>query len=340
MKITLADVRMSRLPAAIGLCSGNTPDIAEAVNAAQSRLVEAAGETGWWGGWVRVVFNVSASAPYITLPREFCRIINLAACDVPMRLHNGFYEVLPGGVGVQTARVLDWCGSIAGYERNPTPTLVDVTPGATLRAYMTDSADAGKKLLISGTDTNDHAIYAPDRSSGFYMTLADPFVDAAFGVNSISNVQKDLTKGDVVLNQIDPVTGVESTIARYGPTEFNPSYRRYIITALPRGCCTAGTVTSTVTVTAVCKRECLPIYQDTDQLLIQSIEALVEECKAIRLAGMEDGDFIKQSEYHHQKAIRLLQNQIRHYEGEQSPAVTVNIFQGAPLENKLIGTLI
>lgn len=340
MRITLADIRQSRLPAAIGLCSGNIPEIAAAVSAAQSRLVEAAGEQGWWGGWVKVVFPVDPTNPYITLPRQFCRIINLDVCNDPIRLHNEFFEVLPGGVGLKNTITLDdWCGNIAGYERGTSPTMVDIEDGMIVRAYATNVLDYGKKLLVNAPDTNDLTIYALDGSPGFYLTLAAPFVQTAYNVNGpISSVLKDVTVGDVLLKQVDPTTGVETTLSRYATTEINPSYRRYFITQLPNGCCT--TASGTVNVTAICKYECLPVYQDTDQLLIQSTEALVEECKALRLADMETDAALKQSEYHHAKAIKLLQNQLRHYEGEQQVAANVNRYKDSPLDRQWIGSMI
>lgn len=341
MKCTLADVRQSRLPGIIGVVSGNTPAIAASVNAAQSRLVEAGGETGWWGQWVKVVFNVNPSDPYITLPREFCRIINLAVCLEAIRVHNEFYEVMPAGVGLKgPLNVPDWCGQdIAGYERTGVPTMVTPEEGMLLRAYPSSVQDVGKKMLITATDVNDLDIYAPDGSKGFYLTLASPFVTTAFAVNTISAIQKDVTVGSVLFKSVDPVSGVETTLSRYAPTEINPEYRRYYITRLPSNCCPSSTG-GTVTVTAICKRECLPVYIDTDQLLIQNIEALVEECHAIKLAESETEAALKQSEYHHAKAIKLLQNQLRHYEGEQQPAVTVDRFCNSPLSRQMIGQLI
>lgn len=341
-RITLADIRQSDFPEECGQCAGNLPQIAALVNRAQSRLMEAGGETGWWGSWVKVAFEVDPATPYITLPRAFCRIINMDVCREPVRIHNEFYEVLPGGVGLKGPfNVPDWCGcNIAGYERTGSPTMVDTEKGRYVRVYPTNAADAGKTMLITALDQNDLPIYAADGSTGFYLTLAMPFAQSTFLVNSISAVQKDVTAGDVLMKSVDPVSGAEVSLSRYAPTEVNPLYRRYYITRLPMTCQCA--TTGTVTVTAMCKYECWPIYLDTDQCIIQSLEALIEEGKAIRLSKMETSEALKESEFHHAKAIKILQNQLRHYMGEQEPAVTVNRFGNNrhSLHRQMIGNMI
>jgi hypothetical protein len=343
MRLTLSDVRQSRLPRTIGLCAGDLPQIAEAVNASQFRLIQAGGETGWWNGWTRVVFNVSVTNPYITLPRQFARIINLDVCRHPIRVNNEFFEMLPGGVGLAPDPAPpDWCGNMEGYERGTYPTMVDVNPtNQFLRAYCSDIRDYGKNLIVEALDQNSLGIYGTigtQNINGFSMTLAAPFVDSTpYYPSVIGSIQKDVTYGDVTLKQVDLTSGVEVTLARFGPTEINPSYRRYYITRLPSGCCPPA-ASGTVQVTALCKLEYVPATRDTDQLIITNLEALIEECKALRFAEMESTEALTQAGIHHRAAIKLLQNELRHYEGEQQPAVNVQIFP-APLECAGIGSL-
>jgi hypothetical protein len=345
MRLTLSDIRQSRLPRTIGLCQGDLPQIADAVNAAQQRLIEAGGETGWWGSWVRVAFNISRANPYISLPRQFARIINMDVLKTPININNEFYEMLVGGPGLmpEPSRP-DWCGSMAGFDRGTYPTMADVaSTNQYLRVYFTDPTDAGKTLLITGLDQNGLPIYGQIGNpavtvDGFPLVLAGPFVTTSFIVTSITAVQKDITAGDVILKSVDATTGAEVTLSRYGPTEVNPAYRRYYITKFPAWCCpSAG---SLIQVTAICKLEYLPVTRDTDQLVIGNLEALIEECKALRFSEMESIEAFNQSRAHHAAAIKLLQNEMRHYLGEQRPAVAVDIFQGAPLERAGIGTLI
>lgn len=343
-RITLADVRQSELPAAIGLCSGDTPQIAAAVNQAQQRLINAGGPTGWWGGWARLVFTVSTTNPYITLPRYLANLIGLDVCKHAIRINNEFYEILPDGIGMMPQTVIPacWQGNIAGYERGIYPSMVDMPGTSILRAFITDPRDVGARMLITGLDANGNQIYFQDtidNVNGFFLTFVQPFVDSTFTVSLIQAVQKDITYGDVILQAIDPTTLVATTLSRYGPTEQNPAYRRYLITQLPPNCCpqTGGT---TVSVTGIGKLEYVPVYLDTDQLVIGNIPALIDMCRSIRFQGMDVANAISLAEQHRKAAIRELQNELRSHLGEQSPAANVDIFGTAKLGYQSIGTLI
>lgn len=348
MRATVATARQSRLPRALGLCAGNIPEICEWINAATQRLINAGGETGWVGGWTRVVFQVDTSDPYITLPRTLARVVHMAYCQTPMRINNEWYEFLPGGIGIMpTSSQPDWCGEVAGYDRGMFPTARDIdTTNKFLRVYYTDSRDIGAKILITGLDQNGHSIFSTlgsDTIDGFTIAISSPFTDgeiagAKVEVSQITAVQKDITHGDVILMQVDLTTGAEVQLARYAPTETNPSYRRYYITKLPGGCC-CDTNTGTVQVTALGKREFIPVYQDTDQLMIGNIEALIEECQSIRYAEMDSTNGLQLAAVHHAAAIKLLQNEIVHAYGRESPAINVDIFDQCPLDQQSIGSL-
>lgn len=345
--ITLAQVRQSSFPETLGFCIEDIPRIAAAVNGAQERLILAGGETGWWGGWQPARFPITQANPYITLPRQFNRIINMAVCDQGLPINNVFFELLPHNIGIPTGccRLPDWCGKdIEGYERGNYPTSVDVTASNQyLRVYVTDSRDIGKRMLISGLDQNGLPFYSSDGTLnplGFYLTFADPFVQSSFIVTQIQTVQKDYTFGDIVLQQVDATTGEAVNLARYGPNEINPSYRRYYINRLPSLCCGPNNLPANVSISAVCKLQYFPVIQDTDWLIIQCIPALEEEAQANRYSRMDSPNALNLAAGHHRAAIRHLQNQLRHEEGEQSPAVNVDIFPGAPLEAQGIGTLV
>ena len=113
MRSTLTDFINSQGPQAVGLCTTDTAGIAAIVNRAQQVLINAGGETGWWGGWQKVRFRVTKCAPYVTCPREFARIINLAVCKFPVRVNNEFYELLEASVGLQDfIHRPNWCGAV------------------------------------------------------------------------------------------------------------------------------------------------------------------------------------------------------------------------------------
>lgn len=343
MNATVADIKRSRFPAVIGACQTDTGAICSVLNEATQRLIFASGEGGFWGCWRRFAMNVDRDNPYIVLPRQFARVINLDVCRTPMRIQNSFFEFLPGGIGLQDPSTLpEYCGLFQGYERDPVPTQVSIaSTGQLVRASITDSRDVGKRVLISGKDSNGNEVYTTDGNNnvrGLFMVLEDPFVTSAFVFSEISAFQKDTTWGDVVLQSVDETTGETVTLSRYGPTEINPSYRRYLLQGLPAGCCCPST--GAITITGIAKMEYVPVFQDTDQLIISNIPALVEEAQAIRYSSMDVGEAALLESKHHRKAIRLLQDEMRHYCGEQTPAVTVQTFQPQALINHRIGYMI
>jgi hypothetical protein len=344
------------LPQTVGLCAEDTPGIAAYVNRAQEQLIVAGGETGWWGGWQKVVFTVTRCSPYITMPREFARIINMDVCRFPIRVQNEFYEMLEAGVGLQDfCKCRDWCGALEGFERGVFPTMVDLTPtNQLLRVYLTDARDAGSRVLIGpALDQNGNNIYSQDglnSVNGFYLPLESPFTTSGFIVTNIGGIQKDATYGDVLLYQVDATTGAQVLLARFKPDETNPAYRRYFIHKLPCSCntvaapgnpCGPALVTpGSVQVTAMAKLAFVPANRDTDFLIIGNIPALIEECKSIRYADMDTPNAAAMEAKSHAKAINLLNKELAHYTGKLQPAVNFAPWGTASLERHRIGRMI
>lgn len=325
MIATLKTVKNSRIPELIGVCSDDTARISAIVNDAQQRLIYAGKDAGWWNGWVKVVFSVTPTNPYITLPREFARIINMAIEEFPIHIHNEFYEVLPGGIGpLPNCTVSDWCGTVAGYERGIWPTSVDLTTtNQTLRVYVTDSRDVNSRILIIGLDQNGNEIYSQDglhTVTGFYLTFDSPFVDSTFIVTQIKSVVKPVTFGDVLLYQVDQTTGTQVLLSRYKASETNPAYRRYYIAPVPSWCC-SGT---SFNITALAKMEYIPAIRDTDLLVISNIPALTEMVQALRYYAQDVVASHQLGLMHEKRAIKLMRQELDHYMGIEEPAVTVD----------------
>jgi hypothetical protein len=346
------------MPEDCGLCSGDIPGIAAYVNEAQQNLIMAAGAQGWWWGWGKVTFNVSVASPYITLPREFARLIGLDICCHPIRIQNEFYEFLPGGICKQDTLCNTWKAGMAGYDRGMYPTMVDLTDDGQqyLRVCITDQRDVGKRILIKGLDQYGQHIYSTDAGNeveGFYLEFEWPCVTSSFTVTKIEHVIKDQTYGDVILKQVKNLpssTGIlsedgfeilgegggvilpeggdetEVTLSRYAPDEYNPAYRRYYISKYPCGQCCV--VNGQFQVNGLAKVECRPVYRDTDWLVIGNMPALIEECIAIYLSRSHDANSQAMAELHHRKAIKRLRDEMRHYNGDQNPAVEVDIWNG------------
>lgn len=344
MRLTLGRLSLTRFPEVIGKCPGDIPQISATANSADQRLVFAGGETGWWGGWQRVIFAISRANPYITLPPRFARIINLDLCRTPVRINNEFYEMLEGGPGLRTpgdACQPDWCGNLEGFERGLFPSMVDLSgSNQFLRVYLTDPADAGKRVFVSDAlDQNGHGIYSQDatqRANGFFLVLGEPFATTDFIVTKFGGIEKDITAGDVLLKQVDATTGQEVLLSRYGPDEQLPQYRRYFLSNVPQRCISSANPQ----VTSLCKLEHIAARNTTDFFVIGNEEAMIEEGQAIRYSSMDSGNAAAQEAKHHATAIRLLQDEQRHYQGSQKIAVGYAPFGRMRMGRKRVGSLI
>lgn len=340
MRKTLNDVSSSRLPQAIGVCADDLTRLAKILNEATQRLINASGETGFYGGWYRTVFNVTCDNPYITLPREIARIGGADICRHPINIANQWYEFLEAGPGLQTDSSCQ-CGPLAMYDRGNFPTAYDLTgTNKFIRVYPTSASDVNRRILISGaTDVNNTRIYTQDGSNpvdGFYLVLTQPFTTSSFTINSFKGIVKDPTFGDVILKEVDATTGEETLLSRYAPDETTPSYRRYFIKSLPKPVYPA----TTVQVEAMAKLEFIPLVRGTDFLLISNIPALKEECRSIIHSEMDEPQFKSMAILEHRQAVKLLNEELTHYLGKQNPAITMSVSGLEGLHRERIGTLI
>lgn len=341
--LRLKDVRQSRIPEAIGCCASDNGKLIEIVNEAQQRLVFAGGETGWWGSWAKTVFTVTgATDPYITLPRNIARLINMDICRNPVRIQNEFYEFLEAGVGLQPGCE---CNGLETFDRGMFPTFSDIVPpNKRLRFYITDAADIGRRVLVQGTDQNGTTIYSldgVDEVTGIYLAFTQPFVDTPFDITTLTGLQKDFTVGQVRVFEVDTVTGASRLILTMEPSEEVAGYRRYFLNGLPNNCC-GSTLPAppTTQVTAMAKLALIPVAVDSDYLLISNIAALKEECQSVRFSEMDDSTSAGQSALHHRKAINLLNGELTFWLGKERPAINFAPFGTAKLSHQRIGSLV
>lgn len=345
MRTTFRQLRLSRFPRTLGLCSNNVPEIAAAANECQQRLINDAGETGWWGGWAKVAFTASMVNPYITLPPQYARAIGFDVCRFPIRIQNEFYEELDAGIGLRGPNnCVDRCAPKEAYDRGTFPTMIDLAGNnQLLRVYITDPADVGKRILISNArDQNGNGIYTQDGAqsvNGFYLQFEDPFVTSTFTVTSFQNISKDQTVGDIILKQVDASSGNEVTLSRYAPNEENPACRRYYLSQLPFGCCNPTFTAGPVVITAMCKYEFVPVETDTDFLIIGNIPAMIEEGQAVNYSSMETPTSMALETRHHARAVKLLNDELRHYLGENLPAINFAPYGTARLDKVAIGMI-
>lgn len=330
LRVRLYDLRISGMPEAVGICNTDLARVAAIVNEAQERLLTdpTAPDEGWWGGYARYAFTVTAPYDYVVTPREVARIISLNICKSPVLLRNEFFEFLDFGYGFQPAG----CSSnqcdqtLMAYERETVPTINDFTAGNSVRAYPVDARDVGKRILIQGTDTNDKTVYGTSVLSGKpilgeTISLDVPFTDTVNSFNTISQIQKEQTLGDVTFYQVDS-TGTESALTAMQATEMTSGYRKYFVNGLQNKCCCS----TAQQVLAMCKLDFIPAQSDQDYLLIQSVPALIEECMAVRYSRMDTPGSQQMASAKHGKALQLLNGQLDHFLGKQKASITVPIF--------------
>lgn len=349
-RLTVRDVRASRIPGACGINPSDRPKLCEFLNEAIERLVKSGGEAGWWGTWAKMVFNVDPTNVYLTTPREVARVINFDVCRKPIRLQNEFYEFLEFGYGLNRQFISsagctnnNCCQYEEAYDRGTFPTAVDITSGMKLRAYITNAADAKKRLFYAGKDTNGQKIVTVDNGisvNGDFITMDAPFADSSYTLSELTMLEKDDTLGPVQLYGVDPV-GVQTLLATIGTNEKNPSYRRYFLNGLPTQCRDCDSPPSgLIQIVAIVKLEHIPVVNDTDPLLIGNIPALKNECLAVRYGEIDTSTARGMARENHKEAIKILNEEIVHYTGKLEPAVIFAPFGKATLQRAGIGSLI
>lgn len=344
-QLRLYDFRVSRVPSVVGICREDIQALAAVANTAQQRLLycEEAGDEGWYGTFAEMVFTVDPTRSFITTPRQVARIEAMTLCDRPIAIENQFYEYLQFGNGTlpRNCRIDRWCQVPRTYSRNNVPLFVDPPKAPFMvRAYMTNGGDVGKRALVGGLDSNGNPIYSQDglnRVVGQFASFDTPFVTWPMSFNEIKSVQKDVTLGSIRFVSVDPTTGEETTILTMEPGEQTASYRRYFTTPVPRNCCNQAT--GTLTVRAIVKLEPIPVAQDPDFFLIQNLEALIEECASVHYRGIDATSSKTMAQEAHKQAVKLLNGELAHYLGKDSPAVEFAPFGSAHLNKVMAGMI-
>jgi hypothetical protein len=353
-RLRLIDCRLSRLPRVVGACSADINTIADYVNTAQRRLLycKEAGEESWNGTWAEIAFNVSRTQPHITLPRGVARLELVNVCQRPIPIQNQFYEYLEFGNGrmPKLRSCLGGHGRILQvYSRNNVPTFTDLTPGSPqfIVIYPSDPGDVDgtKRVFLQGLDQNGVRIVTKDGGNvvdGMFVPIVSPFATAPFQMSEIQGVQKDITDGPIQFFAMDPATGVQTLLLTMEPGETTAWYRRYLFNPLPFNCCQTvppvqPSTPQLVQVTAISKLDLIPVVVDTDYCLIQNLEAIIEECSSVRYSEVDSATSKQMAQEKHRQAVGLLNGELTHFYGQDTPALAVQPFGSAKLSRLKVG---
>lgn len=327
----------------MGRCQAD-PVVRDYCNEAQERLLidPLTPETGWYGTSVIVALNgtVSNGTVYVTTARDIARLTDIAVCQSPIPIRNGWYEYLRFGDGLQPKTCqATGCGSqFQAYERPNVYTLSDLVGTKTIRIYPTDPRDVGRRVLIQGKDANGQVVLTTDpgtarSAQGEYVILTSPFADTVNQWTSITGIMKDETYGNLQFFQVDPTTLVETALSSMEPTESTALYRRYMIGGVPNTnlCCQGSGM---VQISAQARLDFIPVVNEVDYLTIPTISALIEECRSIRFSRMDSPAAQQQALVCHGRAISLLNGALDTYVGKTNVALSVPIFGSDRLQRQ------
>lgn len=342
-RLTFAQVLNSTLPQAVGLCAQDRSGVAAYVNEATERLLfdPLAPDEGYWGSWGRMRFNVQSvnHTATFTAPREVARVIVLDICKQPRFLRNGFYEFMSFSAGIRPKGCgSNCCETQQVFERDDVPTLIDFPTDVPqfIRVYPSDARDVGKRIVLQGKDANGIEVLGTDVATGASnqgetLNLQLPFVTSAFSFQTIDGLVKDPTNGPVSIFTVDS-SGNQTQLSSMEPSETTASYRKYQAVGLQSHCCNQPL--GSIQIDTQVRFEFIPVLNDLDYVMIQSVPALIEECLAIRFGRMDAPQSVAFEARHHQKALSILAGQLDAYCGKVSTAINVPIWGSRPLRRQ------
>lgn len=319
MRITLADVKASRIPIAIGVCATDQRFI-DIVNEAQQRLLT---KGLWYGTYGK--FRICASDGCITLPPQIASIERVAISSVAVPVHDEWFEFLDNGYGTRNSGSCSDgnCGS--GIEealyRGRFCTFKDIIPTGKKLNFVCDMAtDVGKQVLALGYDDNGNWIRTSQSGTikdGELITFAQ-----SAGTNSTNNFScvTDIQlpsnmDGQSWLYEYKVSDTTRRLIGKYEYFETRPHYARYYF---PSICSSSSGSCSQTSVEIIGKMEFIPVETDTDYMIIGNIPALKAMCVGIVNAEKEPDAIRKVAilKAAIKDATDELNNELSHYLGE------------------------
>lgn len=336
MLLTFGEVKTSRIPEIAQSCS-SSDDFRSLVNEATEMLLE----RGDWEGTKEPIY-VCTQRGCVTWPRYVGSVRELSVCGHPIPIHNVWYQFVDTEFynhccGQGTIRLnCNQHGHISGMVATGYYSTYNDVPGDSyIRAYATVNEDFGKTITIFGNDSNGIRLQTDNGdgtySDGVVITLGNPYGTTSVLVQKGSiRVVKEATQGDVRLYAYDPVTATMLDLALYAPSETNPSYARYQLSAG----CNCGTSSG---VLALVKLAFIPVVNDNDLVLIGNMRALKYAIQSIK--ADEAGD-VEKARARLVQAVNELNVQSRNHNPDSQISINLKPFGTAFPARHSIGRII
>lgn len=231
-----------------------------------------------------------------SLPRQFSTVLGYKADGSVYPMASKWWAYAPGATD-----------QLQKYARNMQPlgtgfaTFVDPTAAVTL-SFTSSQSDSGT-IHVDGLDEDGNEVFSSDGTRGIDITItsgsSSPTVQT---FTKITALVLPVTAGVITLTGVytDATT---VTLGHYEPGETNPNYTRYLIPFAQQ-----KADDETVSVTALCQRQFVPLVSDYDIVYPSHVPAFKEGCFAINYSNQGENE---RYATHMNEAIRLLNNQLR-----------------------------
>lgn len=300
---------------AINECQTNLAKVLDYINRAVERILY----EGKWKGTVQTFRICVDSSRCVVWPREIETIEAIAVCRTPYPIRTEWYEFNENGPGIVDD---DACLSGVLIDRGEVPAFDEVVGTGKKIAVYCDRAEGTGKYIWLNYYTK-HGQWATSTVNGEIVDGEQIAIPSTAGIyvytasevrpGGLIRVRKDITLGAVRLYEYNTTNGALKALAYYQPDEEVPVYRRSLIPDLDDDACDQKQVTVRA------KLRFIPARTAESFVMIGHREAIRLACKAIK---MEEDDRIEEAAHNWAIALRLLNKQLSHYEGDGArPAI-------------------
>lgn len=270
----------------------NSDEFRRLVNESVRRLLS----RGDFSGTVVPIYTCITNGQCVVWPRYVGNVRQLNTCrrnHVPIA--NMWWDFLPYDrhLSWHSHEWWGWMGSKTSMvNQNRTPVFQDILgDGRTIRAYSDSPLDDNKSVWIFGEDNNGQALMTKGIGpwkDGLQLVLKAPYVETPINVRRIDRVIKDRTNGPVRLYAWNSSASVLEDVAYYEPSETHPSYLRSRLSLPCSTCSSSSTTASPQGVIALVKLAFVPVFADTDWVMIDNITSIKHMIQCVRCEESQD----------------------------------------------------